>query len=359
MPNDGKQLELEAANVLRAAGYVVRGEQLLGSKKVDLLFEINTFGKLEKYAVECKDYASPLPRDKTAKILSEYQDILDKGKIDKLLLVTRQGLTPTAKEYVLNCKNFLHQTFHEMQNSMIDFSSYLKVIISSYENDLLSNYYVPQKTTKEEALNEIVLNWIKAPSQNPIAILGSYGMGKTTFVAHMGAYLAKQALEDSSSRIPIIIPLSNISSEQTLSGLLGTLFTANHMAKGYTFSNFNELNLSGRFVIFLDGFDEMKHALRWGEFVFNLRQILELINAKSKIILLGRPTAFLTEDEHQYALHGKRRIGDQMVKVEGWPDFTEFHLASFTKSQIETFIKNYLRSKSRYGNDKNFSPVLK
>ena len=94
-------------------------------------------------------------------------------------------------------------------------------------------------------------------------------MGKTSFARHLAAVLAKEHLENGRKRIPILLRLGEISSEQSLEGLLGKAFTALSFVRNYNFNAFMALNNLGRFVIFLDGFDEMKHTLSWEQCRFN------------------------------------------------------------------------------------------
>ena len=102
------------------------------------------------------------------------------------------------------------------------------------------------------------------------------------------------------------------------------------------------LNALGRFVVLLDGFDEMKHMLTWEEFRFNFRQLNRLVSRNSKVLLFGRPTAFLNATEHQYALHGIRTLGDQYIREPDWPDYKEVQMLTFGPEQVYEFLSKYL-----------------
>jgi hypothetical protein len=110
--NDGKAFESHVARLLQATGYAVRPEELLGTKRVDIVAETTRFGKRQVYAVECKDYARPLGREEAAKILADHSDLFDAGWIDGVLMVTRSGLTPTATAYVRESRRCSHQTLY-------------------------------------------------------------------------------------------------------------------------------------------------------------------------------------------------------------------------------------------------------
>jgi hypothetical protein len=231
----------------------------------------------------------------------------------------------------------------------MDFRTYLKRLLDQYSEDGLNRYYVPPMTQEGEDLAAIVDTWLAEQTSEPIAVLGSYGQGKTTFARHLAFNYAKRALEDASQRLPILVRLGDIANEQSLEGLLGKLFTATNYVKNYNFSTFLELNKFGRFIVIFDGFDEMKQTLSWNDFRYNLRQINRLVCQRGKVIILGRPTAFLTDAEHNYALHGiktsvsvKSGVSYEIRDPE-WPNYREINIAAFTKSQIEVFLREYLK----------------
>jgi hypothetical protein len=153
--------------------------------------------------------------------------------------------------------------------------------------------------------------------------------------------LATRALEHATARIPILVPLSEISSEQTLEGLLGKLLAAQNNVPGYHFKPFMELNRRGRFVIILDGFDEMKHTISWSEFKHNFMELNRLNVAESRLLLLGRPSALLSDDEESFALHGRSRLGKHTQHVPGITPYRQLSLQEFSGIQVMEFIQRY------------------
>ena len=79
-------------------------------------------------------------------------------------------------------------------------------------------------------------------------------------------------LRNATERIPIMIRLEELAVEQSLEGLLGKHFTSVSVTPRYVFDLFMELNLRGRFVIFLDGFDEMAHAMSFERLRYNFQR---------------------------------------------------------------------------------------
>lgn len=349
MPNpqftEAKNFENTISELLHISGYDVKSEILVGHKKVDLYFETKKFGSTWRTAVECKHYSGRLEANELAKIHADYRALYDKNLIDDVLIVTLNGLTPAAEAMVNETRILSHTTLSQLENQIIDFSSYLNGLESQFHEGGLSSFYISPRNNNGAGLDEYVFNWVSSDSYQPIAILGGYGMGKTTFAKKLAHDLSKEKQTNISQRTPILVRLGEISSEQSLEGLLGKLFTATSPIRNYSFASFMALNSAGHFVIILDGFDEMKHTLSWDDFKYNFKQLNRLINGKSKVVLLGRPTAFLNDFEHQHALHGIRITNGQELREADWPDYEEIYLASFNQKQVEEFLWRYLSYK--------------
>lgn len=346
--------EDEVRELLEMSGYHVTAEVQFGYKKVDIIAETRSFGKARRIAVECKCYASPLSQKQLTTIYTNYRPLYDAGDIDEILVVTSQGLHPSAQQMVLTARGLSHQCYDELQWSVMDFRHYLTTLVDNYayEADGLPEYYVPLLSSLGSNLQELVSEWIHATHGDKLimgeqvrcgmAMLGAYGVGKTSFALHLSDQLARAAIVDCAARIPVLIRLGDIASEQSLEGLLGKSLTAGALVRNYSFDSFMRLNRRGRFVLILDGFDEMKHTMSWEEFKHNFRQLNRLVADQSRVLLLGRPTAFLNDAEHQLALHGTSVINDRVISEAGWPDYLEVEIASLSPAQVERFLRDYL-----------------
>lgn len=349
--NTGKHLENQAKYLFSSVGYSVTEEILVSSKKADFcLIEIR-FGKKFITAVECKDYERTLTQKELAGIYAEYLPAIESKQIDQVLIITRNGISPGGEKYILDSKFLCHSSYLYLQNQVINFSPYLEALISEYENDDVSKYYIQlqaieQGNLEPQLLHLIVDEWLDKPNDRPLAVLASYGMGKTTFAKKYCSQLASVAIFDPSKRIPILLRLGEISAEQSLEGLLGKMFTSTYQIKGYSFQGFMSLARSGRFLIFLDGFDEMKHTLNWSGFKYNFTQLNRLCVGENRVILLGRPTAFISDEEYKFALHGVRDIANVEIKEVDWPDYIEVTIQPFNKNQVNQFLISYFDNKA-------------
>lgn len=341
---DPKLFEEKTRQLLELLGHT-SSELQYGHKKIDMLLESHRFGKRRLTAVECKSNGKPLSVTEVSTIHAEYLPLLTSNKVDEVLIVTNMGLTAAGEALIHDAPRFAQLTFQELANSVLNLSDYVAGLRALYEDESegLPAYYVPLRADPGGDLLQTTLKWIEHATQ-PMAILGAYGSGKSSFARHLAARLAKVAQMDPAARRPILIRLSDISAEQSLEGLIGKTLGATSDVPNYSFVRFMAMNRDGRLVIILDGFDEMKRTLSWTEFRYNLEQLNRLVTPKSRVLLLGRPTAFLNDEEYELALHGRQSYGNgRVVHVNEWPDFLTYDLLPFTPAEIASFLDGYLR----------------
>lgn len=334
------------AGLLRSAGYDVQSELRLGSKKADLYYEERRRGKVWKVAVETKNYASALRRSDLRAIHGEYEDALKTNEINEILVVSPKPVTAAdANSYLTNMPTISHRSLSELQVDLLDFDPLLHFFRLKHGQDGLEQYFIRPQTTENQDLVDYVSQWLVNDDCDPIAIIAGYGMGKTSFARHLTYFLASAiAGGDRQARIPVLINLGGISREQGIEGLIGTAMTGSQPAvRGYAYPLFDLLNSAGRFVVILDGFDEMKHMMTEGEFKSTFQEINRLVNGKAKIIILGRPTAFLSENEQAFVLRGVRRVGSQILNLPNAPRYQELRLRPFTPDQVRQFLSGYFR----------------
>lgn len=364
-PNPGDRLRDEAADMLASTYGRVFEEKRASGKKVDLYFEVEAHNKITRLYVEGKDEKRPLHRSKVNTIWADYEGILRKYAPAQLLLVTRRGLATGAQSYVQDEKpEMLHQTIWELETSLIDLRWYLDQIDREFGRSGLPGYFIEsgfkisepldsshsamvQKTHKlfdsSESLIAQLLSWSSNNSDGaPVAVLGGYGTGKTSLAMKFAAELGRNSLHDRDARQPILIKLGGISRFSGIDGILGSHFTNEYSIPRFNWRHFCRLNEKGRYLIILDGFDEMKHAMTWHQFKAQVRELLELLQGEAKVLLLGRPSAFLSEDEHRYILKGERPTAEGYRGLPGWPMFHELELEDFTRDQRTVFVRKYL-----------------
>jgi hypothetical protein len=316
-------------------------EQRIGGTKVDILFSHYDFGKRITFAVECKDYANPLTKSFIAKeIRPVYQPLQDSGDVQRVLIVSRKPIGADAAEFMRDWGGASHQTFEELAESLIGLRSYIERLAQLRATE--DTEYIEARL--EDSLGnaiDVVDDWIRAPERCGLAILGSYGQGKTSFAKHMAGRFARKFLTDPTERMPILLRLGEVVHETQLEGLFGKEFTARYPAKGYQFSTLELLNEAGRLIVILDGFDEMKHAMTAADFRSNFAEFNRLLVDEAKVLLLGRPNA-LPSDERELVIRGKAKVGGQLVQSSKYAAWDERKLSFFDEAEAKRLLTSSL-----------------
>lgn len=360
----GSSLRNEAADYLRSIYGNAEIEVLRQGKKVDVLCRVTEFGKATELFVEVKDYGRNLTREEVARIWADYEPVLDASRSSKLLLVTRSGLSSSGQESVDSRNRMYHQTIWEMEDAAFALLPYVRAQVDAFDEDGLSSYYIPARARQAEygdahdrslaaedlPLLTIVEEWIATDDTTPLAILGGYGAGKSSFARQVVSRQAQRALNDPAARRPVLVKLGAITRSAGLDSLLGSLFTSEYEVRGYSYRRFKQFNENGRLLIILDGFDEMKHAMTWTEFLNELRELNTLNAGRSKVLLLGRPSAFTSDEEHLEVLRGRVRVeGGTTRRLRDWPEFREYELAAFSRDERIDFVRRYLTHSAKGG----------
>ncbi len=277
-------------------------------------------------------------------ILASHLSLVQSGEIDEVLVVSKKPVTsPAANTYLEKTKVIRHQTFSSLLESLLDFTGFLEAFRLDHLQGGLEEYYISPSSNVSLSLEDWLLEWMASADNRPVAVIASYGMGKTSLASHLTHKLIVNHKADPTQRIPILIKLGGLSQEQSLTGLLGTTLTAGiRSVYNYNFQVFEKLNRQGRFVIFLDGFDEMKHMMNYADFSRNFEELNRLSAGNSKVVLLGRPSAFLSDDEHKIALRGAGVLRKISARRASSIKYKEVNILPFNEGQVERFVKQYI-----------------
>jgi len=339
----GNELEESIFKILLASNKrkLVREKRILG-KKVDIYFEDKCgLAGNKAFVVECKNYTKKIGSKVASEILTEYGS--RKDKFDILIIITRLGLTSDAND-LINSEKYdkwvSHYTWHEFVNEMLDFGMYFDDIIELKNHKRLIEYYVPLKSKAGEPLKDVVASWINRESNQPLSILAGYGMGKSSFAKFISSFFAEEFLRESFSRIPVYLELGNLYNNQSIEGLVSLYFNSEHHVPNMSYSMFKRLNKEGLLLLIFDGFDEMKHAMSRLEFEEIFREIKDLCEGKSKVMILGRPSAFISDSEYSVLLGNDEETSNiKSPEVK----FLVERIAELDEEQLSAFLSNRLR----------------
>lgn len=228
----------------------------------------------------------------------------------KATLIAQSNIPDEIKEHAISV-GIQAYSYDELLMNIIDFTPYLENIIKDYKGSEVDRYYVDLRCISPDGTNmkisQYVSDWLKRPKDKHLSILGNFGTGKTWFCRNFVANQAKNCLQNSSKRIPILITLRDYSKAYDIVQVITDL-CANRLKiplpSGY--DTFDFLNKAGRLVIVFDGLDEMERRI--SDYRTIAENFLELAKVsrpeKSKVILTCRSTYFRHELEEREILAG-------------------------------------------------------
>ena len=332
-------------SMLEAAGFVAESEIRLGPKKVDVKWRRDDIDGTVHYAIEAKDYEGNLTKEECREFGYEYSLLIENKIVQRAWLISKGPFSADGRDIVDKKEGLKALTFAEFQRRLLLLDKYLHSLVAKCEAEQIEDWYQPLYTVDNRPLESLIDEWIDEPEALPLAIIAGYGKGKSTFAQRLCARLAREALEDMSKRVPILIPLGDIMDEQSLEGLLGKVFTSTSGVINYNFEIFEKLNRSGRFVIFFDGFDEMKHGMTLEKFDIMIRELLRFDKENAKIVVLGRDTAFHDQYEFKAIVEGKQiTSGGFEVPAMDRRQFRPVTIRDFTVEEAHRFIQRLFPS---------------
>jgi len=325
-----------------AAGYDPITELKVNGKDVDLAFTINRAPHPVTVAIEAKHYNENLPKRVADEIVGSYKNAIERRDIDELWIVTSGDFSPDARDTLTRNSGFYAVPYKSFIKNLINFPRYIEFLNLQITEEGISDYYINQLLENGREALSFINEWHETPDSTPLAVLSTYGMGKSSLAKMIALELIRKWKSDPLSRIPIFVKLADLSAQQQIDGLLGSMFTNKVQVHGYSFPLFQKLNQLGHLTIILDGLDEMRHAMTWSDFEYNFKQISQLIHPRTKCIMLGRPNTFQDKREYQSIIEGATFVGEHSVKKAGSIEFTPLRLQPFDDRQTHRFFVTYM-----------------
>jgi hypothetical protein len=192
------------------------------------------------------------------------------NKVDMCLVITKK-IVPNEIKEIFQSKNIHIGDINLLINNLYNFknacSHYIKKL-SIKEINQRSAFVNPRGFLENgEHINDVekyINDWIESDKSVHLTILGDFGAGKTTIceriVLEKAKLLNKTDLIETNTRIPILIELKNYTGGVPVESLI-TDYLVNKLSINISFKEFEILNKKGRFLIILDGFDEIANLI--------------------------------------------------------------------------------------------------
>jgi WD40 repeat protein/uncharacterized protein YjbI with pentapeptide repeats/PAS domain-containing protein len=362
-----RTFEQEVEELFRLQGWTVTKQSKQGSADTDLVLERRDGGFFRAAMVECKDGAQVGTPDMVQKLHFDAEEAgRERGFRFDTMLVTRSGFT--AEAHATARRMFVQlKTLDDLLQDLVNPTPSITRSISEWEGTSEQvRYQDPTVRFEDDAsgggrpLLDEVRSWIERPGDQVLAVLGEFGMGKTTFCRRLAWELAaefRDQLADHDSkapveirakaarppkRWPILIDLKKFrTTEVSLDGIIGEWFRSQLRVEASP-ALVRRLSDEGRLVLIFDGFDEMLGYREPSRFMENLRTLLSAGQAKAKIIITSRTHLFRDDAEIEKWMHG----GEALTTAGATQLYEELrkrntriaYLERFTDEQIGLYL---------------------
>jgi len=277
----------------------------------------------------------------------------NENEIDIGIVVT-QSNTETEIQQILTDRGISVITFNNLIHNLYDFKNALVAFRNIYSHKELSKkdlFIIPNGTLEGgqyiEDVEEYIGSWLNSKDSVHLTILGDFGIGKTTLCEKLTYNLCGELLDSScqieNKRIPVLISLKNISSTNSIKSLITDIFV-NELKVDISFKAFEKLNKEGRFLIILDGFDEIIDLHTESSVLKAFQEIDKLVEPRGKIILTCR-THFFKCNADIFELQMESKLYDTIKNKFGYSILFQ---NDFNSEQIENYLKKWAGTDYKY-----------
>ncbi len=192
--------------------------------------------------------------------------------------------------------------------------------------------------TQHGSVTRFLEAWLASPTRNHLSVLGDFGTGKSWLCWYL-AYHQLQAWRAAPTRerIPILIHLRDAQRSSSVEDLF-ELFCRTHGLDA-PFRLFQARNRWGRFLVLLDGFDEMQQRVEPEVFERNFDRLAVLAVPRSKVVLTCRTGHFRSAGHEQEVM--AREI-DPHLHLRNRPHFEILYLKEFNPEQVAEALERRL-----------------
>lgn len=302
----GSEFEESVVRILRLLGYTVHRNLTVAGCQIDLYAEYRTGVIPLRLLVECKDYSESTSVGVDE--VKEFSGVLypARGKIvDKGLLVARHKFTRAAKELAEQAGITL-VSFPELTNQLVDFQPYIELVIREFDNLPVSRHYIDLSFSESEdylgedesaihrPLDDAVNRILFEDGKSKLALLGNFGTGKSTWCKKYARDMAINYRNDSTKRIPVLIPLTDYETNLDIQQLITNTLQFRYGLR-IDLAVCQELQRLGRFILIFDGFDEMAARVDPEIVRENLREINKITRISENVFILTCRTHFFRD----------------------------------------------------------------
>lgn len=303
--------EDEVASIYRALGYHVETNVVRSGAQIDVLASKQIPGLgVTVVHIEVKSTERPsLPKSEVEEFVMVAGNLQRAGNAHRSVLVSTGNVTPQSKALVADHPSISLSTLEELRNELLPVDRGLNLIVLNQRddprNDLYLDLAVHQITGApfEPAVTRVsqLSSAARQRAGAAVALLADYGGGKTTALHHLNFEAARARLEDPTAPVPFLIELKRLESFSELAD-----FVADGFRRCFQVDlppdHLMRLVDDGRFLLLLDGFDEITLRADQGRRAQLLQRLAPLLLSSSPAVLTSRPSFFVSRAEYEAAL---------------------------------------------------------
>jgi hypothetical protein len=309
--------EERVASLYRALQYTVDRDRLNRGSQIDLVAERHdpVVGRT-RIGVEVKDHpGASTPIQEIRDFINNAQNALRRNDFDQVHLVTTGTITRNGKEAFSGEVDIRAWTYEELEREFLQPDAALHQWLDTYRREPINNRFVDVTATLQGASSSAafrsslpstqLLDLALAQPSLGVVVLADYGAGKSTLVQRIKALAIQRRSTDPTGVVPILIELREVTVEFDIEQVaLGACRT--ELGIELPASSFWSLLRNGRFLILLDGFDEITLHASTATREQMLARISPLLFGPSPAILTSRPSYFASLAEYRRVLSTMR-----------------------------------------------------
>ncbi|MFF8572719.1 trypsin-like peptidase domain-containing protein [Streptomyces sp. NPDC015408] len=359
-------LRSATAELFKAMGYQVHlRPELLVPGGASFLAELATGATRLRTVVACATgfHQTITGRSALESTVLSLQATTARERLDRAFLVTLDHIAPEAAR-VAESAGVVLLTYDELEGRLIDFSAYLRHVVHDYEHfeefaDFgrlpvieplrwcdLRRFYIdigcfdPLGGREHDSARAAFREFVADPGQSLVSFLGDYGTGKTTLCLQLTYELARDHLENPlGPRIPVFVQLRDLDPRTGVRRfVMDALADAGVRITDPT--AFDIMLRGGRFVLFLDGFDEVADRLDRRSVLLLFNQISHLTQGHSKVVLTCRTHYFRNENQTLTTLTAKT-MTPLMQEIHRRDNFQILELRKYDELRIMDLMSRY------------------
>jgi len=206
-------------------------------------------------------------------------------------------------------------------------------------------------------IDDVFEEFLQDKHQSFMTLLGDFGTGKSSFSLYYFITQAKKYLLDKFYRIPLFISLKDYPKKLDIQTFIKNEFIEKFKLS-FSLSVFQKLMIEGKFIFFIDGFDEMisisnkyktlRNFKELKKLTFEHLQFMTLSNdkLKNKIFLTCRTHYFFTETQEKEILKADYPVLYRNYVTKSHYQITRIYIQKFNEEQIKTFILKNIKNET-------------